>query len=329
MNRYRLVPVVVALVAASWGCAFDLDAQGIAASGGFERQLAVSGPVTLEVRTGSGSIEIRRGADTEVRVIGRIRANRAWNNLSAQERVRLIENNPPIVQNGNAIRIGEFADRDLGRNISISYQLMVPAATRVVSRTGSGSHRIDSLSGPVEAHTGSGSIHVGQIGGSVTAVSGSGSIDVLGATQGLTATTGSGSVSAQNVTGSVDARSGSGRLTIAYAGAGGGSFSTGSGSIDVTGADGSLRAHAGSGSIRIDGRPSGDWSIETGSGGVSLRLPPDAAFDVSARTGSGSIQTNHPIEVRGTFSRRQLEGRVRGGGPRLNVSASSGSIRLD
>lgn len=329
MKRYCLALVTAALAGANWGCAFDLDAQGIAASGGFERRLAVNGPVTLEVRTGSGSIEIRRGADTEVRVIGRIRANRAWNNLSAQERVRLIENNPPIVHNGNAIRIGELADRDLGRNISISYQLMVPATTRVVSRTGSGSHRIDSLSGPVEAHTGSGSIQVGQIGGSVTAVSGSGSIEVLGATQGLTASTGSGSVRAQNVAGPVDARSGSGRLTIAYAGAGGGSFSTGSGSIDVTGADGSIQAHAGSGSIRIDGRPSGDWSIETGSGGVSLRLPPDAAFDLSARTGSGSIQTNHPIEVRGTFSRRQLEGRVRGGGPRLSVSASSGSIRLD
>jgi DUF4097 and DUF4098 domain-containing protein YvlB len=329
MIARHLIRLSIVLVAAiSTACA--VDAQSIAVTGTFERALDVNGPVNLDVKTGSGSIRVRRGSGNQVRVVGHIRAQRGfWNSLSAEERVRGIEQNPPIMQSGNSIEIGELERRDLGRNVSISYELTVPDDTRLHSRTGSGSHDIDSIHGPVEAETGSGSIHVGRIGGSVSATTGSGSIEVLGATDGLTASTGSGSVTARQMMGSVKARSGSGRIDIEYSGAGDGDFGTGSGSITVTGANGRLRAHAGSGSITVDGHPSNDWSIDTGSGSVTLRLPPNAAFDLDASTGSGSVSTRHPIETLGSLSKKHLQGRVRGGGPRLQVSASSGSIHLD
>ena len=38
-------------------------------------------------------------------------------------RVRRIEANPPIEQNGNSIRIGQMRDDDLYRNVSISYEV--------------------------------------------------------------------------------------------------------------------------------------------------------------------------------------------------------------
>lgn len=325
-----LALVTIAALGAA-ACSIDIvDAQVVNATGTFDRQLQVTGPVDLDVRSGSGSITIQRGPASEVRVIGRIRANRGfWGASNAEERVKAIVASPPVAQNGNAIRIGEFTDPEAGRNVSISYEITVPAETSVRARTGSGSHSIDSIRGPVEAHTGSGSIRVGQIDGAVSVVSGSGSIEVMGAGAGLKAQTGSGSVRAQGLTGAVEARSGSGQINVAFAGAGEGDLSTGSGRIEVLGATGRLRAHAGSGSIRIEGNPSGPWNVDSGSGSITLRLPQNAAFELNARTGSGSIDTNHPIELRGSVSRRQLEGRVRGGGPRLDVSASSGSIRLD
>jgi hypothetical protein len=58
-------------------------------------------------------------------------------------------------------------------------------------------------------------------------------------------------------------------------------------------------------------------------------VPPTAAFDVDLRTSSGSITTSHPIQATGSLSKRHVQGRVRGGGRRLEASASSGSIRLD
>ena len=329
MIRALHLPVIlVALLSA--GCAIDLDAQVTSAIGRFDRTLQVTAPVDLEVQTGSGAIMIRPGTDTQVAIVGEIRAHRGfWNSRSAEDRVRALEANPPIVQNGSAIRIGEITDSELRRNVGISYVITVPMNTRVRSRTGSGSVTVESIQGPVEARTGSGSVRLGRIGGAAEAETGSGSIEVMGATRGLMARTGSGSVEARDVAGSVQAHTGSGRIRIAYAGAGDGDFSTGSGGIAVTGVRGRVRAHAGSGSIDIEGHPSGDWAIDSGSGGISLRLPEDASFDLNARTSSGGIRTNHPIAASGRLSRNSLQGRVRAGGPRLDLSTGSGSITLD
>jgi DUF4097 and DUF4098 domain-containing protein YvlB len=330
--RFAHLPIVV-MAAVGSACAIDLDAQVATAVGGFERTLQISsgpGAVDLDVQTGSGSITVRRGADTEVRVVAQIRAHRGfWNSRSAEERVRALEANPPIVQSGNAIRLGEIEDRELRRNVSISYDLTVPGNTRVRSRSGSGSVDIASVQGPVEARTGSGRITIGRIEGQVTAETGSGAIEVLGAGGGLSARTGSGSVEGRDLSGMVEAHTGSGRIRVAYAGAGDGDFSTGSGGISVVGLRGRMRAHAGSGSIAIEGQPSGNWHVDSGSGGISLRLPADAAFDLVARSSSGGIHTNHPIQAQGALSRNSLQGRVRGGGPRLDLSTGSGTIRLE
>jgi DUF4097 and DUF4098 domain-containing protein YvlB len=326
----RLAMFAVIAAAASSACAIDLDAQVATAVGGFDRTLQVTAPVDLDVQTGSGSISVRRGTDAEVRVVAQIRAHRGfWNNRSAEERVRALEANPPIAQTGSSIRLGEIEDRELRRNVSISYELTVPLNTRVRSRSGSGSLNIESIQGPVEARTGSGRIAIGRIAGAVTAETGSGSIEVLGASQGLNARTGSGSVEARDLAGPVEAHSGSGSIRLAYAAAGDGDFSTGSGGISVVGLRGRMRAHAGSGSIKVEGQPAGDWNIDSGSGGISLRLPPDASFELNARSSSGGIHTNHPIEARGSLSRNSLQGRVRGGGPRLDLSTGSGTIRLE
>lgn len=291
--RLLWLSMLVVAGAAAAGCSVDLEADIAGATGRFERRLTTGdGPVDLDVTTGSGSIDIRRSDGRDVVVVGTVRANRGfWNSSSAGDRVRRIEANPPISQAGNAIRIGDFDDSSLGRNVSISYEILVPADANVRSRSGSGRQRIDSLTGRVDAETGSGSIRLGRIGGAVAASTGSGSIEVLGA-GGLAARTGSGSIQAEGVVGGVRAQTGSGRVTIA-------------------------------------GTPTDDWTVRTGSGGIDLRLPADAAFELDARTGSGGITTSHPLELRGAAARNHLQGRVRGGGHRIEVSAGSGSIRLD
>jgi hypothetical protein len=328
VRQLARVSLVLALAVSSQAC--RVEAQAIAVTGMFERTLTVSGPVDLDIRTGSGSIQIRRGGTGQVQVVGRLRAQRAfWNNQSAEERIRRIEMSPPIVQTGNALRIGDETNGDEYRNVSISYELTVPDDTRVRSRSGSGGVEIDSVSGPVSGRTGSGSIRIGQVGGAVDAVSGSGNIEVLGVAGGLTASTGSGSIRARQIAGTAKATSGSGRIDVEFAAAGDGEFSTGSGSITVAGVRGALDAHAGSGTIDIEGSPTSNWTLDTGSGGITVRLPQTAAFELDARSSSGAVSTNHPVEVLGTVSRRRLQGRVRGGGPMLHVSAGSGSIRLE
>ena len=61
--------------------------------GAFQRTLSVSGPVRLEVHTGSGSIAIRSGAFDAVRVTARIRGRERFGR-NVEERVRQIEAHP-------------------------------------------------------------------------------------------------------------------------------------------------------------------------------------------------------------------------------------------
>jgi DUF4097 and DUF4098 domain-containing protein YvlB len=322
MTSAGLAVLVVALTA----CRLDAQTRP---EGMFERTLPVAGPLTLDIRTGSGNIEVHRGAADSIHVVARLRGGRSsWFNEDVEERIRRIEAAPPITQTGNTIRIGPVQDDRLYRNISISYDVTVPMETSVQSRTGSGNQTISDLSGPVDVSTGSGGIVLKAIRSDVRASTGSGSMQIEDVGS-LFGRAGSGGITAAAVRGAIDVRTGSGRIDVAQTGEADVDVETGSGGIDVSGARRALRARAGSGTIEIEGRPAGGWDVETGSGGIRIDFPEDSAFELNVRTGSGSINTTHPLAVVGTLSRSRLRGTVRGGGSLVDLSTGSGSIQID
>ncbi len=278
------------VAAASVACAAMPDA----VKGSFERTLKVTGLADLDVNTGSGNITVLPGDDSTVRIIGTIHA---WarggdGEASARERVRRLQANPPIEQNGNIIRVGHILERELQRNVAISYEITLPVDSRVRSNTGSGDINLSGIRGMVGANTGSGNITID-----------SGTVEVR-------ASTGSGNIDITQAGGDVRA-------------------STGSGSIRASGLTGALRASTGSGNITAAGKPGRSWDLDTGSGNIVARLDANAGFEVDAHTGSGSIQSSHPVTMLGTFGKDTLRGTVRGGGPRLLLRTGSGSIRLE
>ncbi len=292
-----------------------VSAPSYGAEGSFDRTLKVSGPVDLDVQTGSGDVTIRAGDSGTVHVVGHIHASEmgGWfssDRMSPEEKVKQLEANPPIEQSGNSIRVGHIEERDL-RNVSIRYDITVPAQTGVHSRTGSGRQEIYGVLGEVTAHSGSGGLEIRDAGAGVSAHTGSGNIDL------------------QNVSGDVRAEAGSGNVTARLSGAGSVDAQTGSGHIDLSGVKGRLHAETGSGGISVEGSPTGDWTLDTGSGGVRLRMPSDAAFDFYAHTGSGGIEMNHEMTVQGRISRSELRGKVHGGGHLVEVKTGSGSIHVE
>jgi hypothetical protein len=305
----RRINLLAAPLAATWLLS-TLPVAAQAHEGSFERTLSVTGAVDLSVQAGSGRIRVEPGAVGTVRVAARLRAGDSWlAGGDVEARIRKIEQNPPIEQQGNTIRIGRFADQDLARNISINYDITVPADTKVTARNGSGT------------------IVIGAVKGAVDAANGSGGIEVDGAAS-LEAQTGSGSIHATAIAGPLSAHSGSGGITVAQAGPGEVSVSAGSGSVRVTGVNGPARISTGSGDIDVEGRPAGPWSVNAASGSVDVALPPDAAFDVDAHSSSGSVSSAHPVTMVGTMEWHRLEGKVRGGGPLVRISTASGSIRI-
>jgi hypothetical protein len=323
----RFFPLVLAATMACAACELRVEAQAV--EGSFERTLAVTGSVELAVRSGSGSIHVSPGAGNAVTVKARLRSSHAWFSSDARERIRQIEKNPPIEQTGNSIRLGWFADSAVARNISISYDITVPAQTSVNARTGSGAIEAGDLKGTVAADTGSGSIELGQIGGAVDAHTGSGSIRVAGAAS-LNARSGSGSIRADGIAGPAAARTGSGGVHVAQVGAGAVEISSGSGSVSATGVNGEARVSSSSGSVEIQGRPTGAWDIHSSSGGVTVQIPPDASFDLDARVSSGRLESAHPVTVTltGPVDRHRLTGKVRGGGPLVAIRSSSGGVEI-
>jgi hypothetical protein len=303
----------------------------IVAEGRFERSLNVSGAVDLEVKTNWGSIAVRTGDSSKVQVVGLIKVRR-FSTSEAQSLVKQIEANPPIRQTGSTIVIGfdqSWEDQETRNRVGISYELVVPASTRVRAGTGSGSVTVDGVAGGLDSSTGSGSITLANIGGEARAHTGSGGISINGVKGQLRASTGSGSIRGTGVAGGITASTGSGEIELQQVSAGNVEVSTGSGSIELEGIRGAIRARTGSGSIRAQGEPTGTWSLRSSSGGITVRLPANAAFELDASTSSGSITTDHPITVVGTVGRRELRGKVRGGGPLLDLNTSSGSIRVE
>lgn len=279
--------------------------------GTFEKTLQVSGPVDLNVDTHSGDVTVRAGSSGSVSIRGKIYVGNSWFEGRHDSDVHSIEQNPPIRQEGNSIHI-EYVNM---RNISIDYEITVPVDTTVRSHSGSGDQIIEGTHGNVDVQTGSGDVKLRNLNGEIHLQ------------------TGSGDVRANQVAGSVRGGTGSGDIEIEEAGPGDIDLHTGSGGIRARGIQGSFHGETGSGDITAEGKQTGTWEIHTGSGNVQVRLPSNSAFEADISTSSGNVDVSSPIEttVQGRVgdSRKQIRGKVRGGGPLLRVRTGSGDIQIE
>lgn len=126
-----------------------------------------------------------------------------------------------------------------------------------------------------------------------------------------------------------------------------------SGRVVLASIDGALRVKSTHGAVRADGRLSSvsitsgsglvdvrartgssladDWSIASTHGDVRVELPPDAAFALDARTSHGSVDVGFEMLVPAGQSKSRtssVAGVVHGGGGKLSISTTSGSISV-
>lgn len=323
--RLRMFPALMILAMAAALATVPAMASD---EGHFDRTLAVTGAVDLDVQTGSGNITVRAGDSSKVEIHAKIHASSWHNGNDVEARIKSIEDNPPIEQSGNTIRIGHESDHEREHNISISYELIVPAQTKLHSQSGSGDESAEGISGPVDANSGSGSLRLSEIGGETHARTGSGDIELKSIKGSSRAGSGSGSIHAMGIGGAFNGQTGSGDIRLEQSAPGDVEIGTGSGSVEVKSVKGAVRVSTGSGQIEASGDPTGEWKLRTGSGDVTVEFPKQAAFDVVAHTSSGSIDTEHEMAVQGSINSHELHGKVNGGGVVVDLSTSSGTIRI-
>ena len=278
--------------------------------GSFERTVPVSGTANLEVFTHSGDVTIRSGPAGNSVISGKIHVEDRWLSGGRKDAVAQLEKNPPVQQNGSTVKIDYVPYHE----ISIDYEITVPANTSVRAESGSGNLTAEGLQNGFDGHTGSGDVRLDHVAGTTRVQSGSGNI------------------TARALAGPFEVNASSGDIRIEQTAAGDAKAHTGSGNVEIVGADGGVRAEAGSGNVRVEGKPAASWYVKTGSGNAELRLPSDAGFDLDVSTGSGTITLDHPltttIQGRVESPQKSINGKVRGGGPAVSVHTGSGDVRI-
>jgi DUF4097 and DUF4098 domain-containing protein YvlB len=317
------IGIAGAVVAAVWlaGC-MPLET----ASGHFDRTFKVNGPVRLEVMNGSGDSRVNPGPAGTVTVHADIRVG-GWSLESAQRHLEEIENDPPVSQDNNLIRVGRPNWEWM--NLNANYEISVPADTEVRAVSGSGSVRVTGVQGPATFVVGSGSISATDVANDTRAVVGSGNIRLADMGGEVNVTAGSGSVHVDGAKGEVRIHSGSGQIRVTQPGEEV-VADAGSGGIEVTDAKGDLRLRAASGEIRVDGDPSGTnfWDLHAASGDVRLHVDREASFRLYAHTDSGNIDVGIPSVAESSSGRHDYEGRVGDGKARVDIGTASGDISV-
>jgi len=260
----------------------------------------------------SGNIEVKTWNKAQVQ-IDALKTSRATTLAAAKENMAKVK--IVITEEGSTLRIKtERPEKQIkGLNVSINYTLMIPADASINAGTISGNVTCEEINGDLKATT---------VSGNVT---------VSGAKNGANCSTTSGNVDADNVIGDVKLHSVSGNV-MANEISGSVNADTVSGSVvltNITNAD-EIEASTISGKVKYEGDldSSGYYHLKTHSGRVEFIIPSGSAFDLDARTFSGSIKSDFDITVRGKISKKSLNGSVNGGGAEVELNTFSGNVYL-
>ncbi|HYK41640.1 MAG TPA: DUF4097 family beta strand repeat-containing protein [Thermoanaerobaculia bacterium] len=205
-----------------------------------------------------------------------------------------------------------------------------------VATEGAGSYRLGRVSGKVTILTHSGEIHVAAASGPADLKSYGGDIEIGPVGGELRAQTLAGDIHAGRVSGAVVAQTSGGDIRIGHA-VGSAEAKTAGGDIVLQAVEGSVRAETGGGEVRVTiltREPRGGISIRNAGGDVTLVVPANFKGDLDltaldADLDETAIRSDFPeIAVTRRSGSQQASGSLNGGGPKVTVRTSSGSIRI-
>ncbi len=199
------------------------------------------------------------------------------------------------------------------------------------ARTAGGHLRFGQITGPVSGHTSGGHITLAACENLVYLRTSGGNIEVVDVKGDVTARTSGGNLRFGDIHGTLIGRTSGGSIKVASC-TGGAEVRTSGGSISLQNVGGDVNAKTSGGSIKttITSQLTGDCSLHTSGGSITATLIPNIAIDVDAKTSGGSVSTDFVVEslIQGKVPKNRLEGRINGGGPRLKLKTSGGSIHL-
>jgi DUF4097 and DUF4098 domain-containing protein YvlB len=161
----------------------------------------------------------------------------------------------------------------------------------------------------------------------INARTGGGSVDLRDTIGTAKLHTSGGDVTAKNLDGAVELQTSGGRI-LADKIRGDVDANTSGGDVQLLNIDGRIQGHTSGGSVRVSLVGSNrEITASTSGGDVEVKVPPGITADIEASTSGGDISSDLPIAAR-VQKEGRLEGTLNGGGPRIDVHTSGGSISL-
>jgi DUF4097 and DUF4098 domain-containing protein YvlB len=268
---------------------------------------STNGGVTAQEVNEMASLASTNGSIKAAKIGGELRAITTNGDVNVSDVATLL-NAQSINGSVNALQIKNNATAN-ANNGSIRLERV---GGRAIARSQNGAVVVNDAGGDVEAGSISDNVTVTNARGLVTASTVSGSIIVRRADEGVRATAVSGRVDISDAKGRIEASSVSDSISLS--------------NVDSRG----VVATCVSGSVRFGGTLSGDgvYNFGSHSGDVILTLPTDSSFRLTARSNSGSINTDFPCQLSSSTSSKEIRCTVGKGGAEIRASSFSGSVQI-
>ncbi len=146
-------------------------------------------------------------------------------------------------------------------------------------------------------------------------------------TYNLDLNTSGGSIKIDDLVGFIDANTSGGKITVGNV-HGRVDLHTSGGSIRTKAIHGPLDAHTSGGSINVTfaEQLSESATLNTSGGSITAYLVEDIKIDIDASTSGGRVRSQ--FEIDGRVKKQSVRGEINGGGPKLKLHTSGGSISI-
>lgn len=287
----------------------------------------------LVVDVDFGAIEVSTNATSEiaVEIFRKVKLS-----SEAKEKQFLAERPITFSRQGDTLTIKSRKPGKIGWNWNFGsqstegrYVIRVPAQFAATLDTSGGHIHVSDLTGPVKADTSGGGLRFTRIQGDVHGDTSGGGIQLTDCRGALKVDTSGGGIESVGGSGTLHADTSGGSITVKDF-AGPAHLDTSGGGIKVENVAGAVDASTSGGSItaRFTAALAGAVKLDTSGGGITVEVPATAAFDLDADTSAGSVTCDLPIVVAGKKERDHLKGAVNGGGVKVSLDTSAGSIHV-
>ncbi len=208
------------------------------------------------------------------------------------------------------------------------YTLHVPSSFSADLDTSGGDVSANGLTGNIKVDTSGGDLNFSQIHGDIHADTSGGDIIVKGCDGTTNLDTSGGRIEVTDGRGKLDAETSGGAVTVLNR-VGDTKVETSGGKLRLGNISGKLNAETSGGSVSaiLPSPVVGDVRLETSAGSITVLTPPNAALTIDAETSAGSVRSDLPIS-RSSSDHDSLKGTMNGGGTRLVLRSSAGSIDI-